>query len=300
VIVDNVGGHLMQHEQVDLVITGSDRTTYTGDVANKIGTYLKALAARDNDVPFYVALPSSTIDWATRDGVAGVPIEERDPHEVTHMDGAVDEGDSSKTTTIRLVPAGSAAANHAFDVTPSRLVTGLITERGVVAQAPNLTPFEGADLGPQLQARLGVPVTVDNDVNAALRGEHRLGAARGCRNVIMLSLGTGVGGGVVVDDRFYRGSGGMAGELGHTLLDHEGPMCTCGKPGHVEAYLSTEAIRSPITPTRRSIAAVEPLPQNSTACSSVAPRQSATIALASSRNRVVWRPVPDDSVWVLA
>ena len=126
VIVDNAGGHLMQHGLVDLVLTGSDRTTFTGDVANKIGTYLKALAARDNDVPFYVALPSSTIDWEMRDGVGGIPIEERDPSEVTHQRGLGDHG----MTEIRLVPDGTDAANHAFDVTPSRLVTGLITERG--------------------------------------------------------------------------------------------------------------------------------------------------------------------------
>jgi methylthioribose-1-phosphate isomerase len=127
VIVDNVGGHLMQHGLVDIVLTGSDRTTFTGDVANKIGTYLKALAAADNQVPFYVALPSSTIDWVTRDGVAETPIEERDTHEVTHIEGA-HEG---TTAVVRLVPEGSAAANHAFDVTPARLVAGLITERGI-------------------------------------------------------------------------------------------------------------------------------------------------------------------------
>ncbi len=134
VIVDNVGGHLMQHGLVDLVITGSDRTTFTGDVANKIGTYLKALAASDNEIPFYVALPSSTIDWATRDGVAGVPIEERDPAEVSHIDGALvdEQGDGPATTAVvRLVPEGSVAANYAFDVTPARLVSGLITERGI-------------------------------------------------------------------------------------------------------------------------------------------------------------------------
>jgi methylthioribose-1-phosphate isomerase len=128
VIVDNVSGHLMQHGMVDLVITGTDRTTFTGDVANKIGTYLKALAAHDNDVPFYVALPSSTIDWTTRDGVRGTPIEERDPSEVTHIEGAVDGGEIVR---VRLMPEASPAANHAFDVTPARLVTGLITERGI-------------------------------------------------------------------------------------------------------------------------------------------------------------------------
>jgi methylthioribose-1-phosphate isomerase len=126
VIVDNAGGHLMQHGLVDLVLTGSDRTTFTGDVANKVGTYLKALAADDNGVPFHVALPSSTIDWETRDGVGGTPIEERDPTEVTHQRGRGADG----MTEIQLVPDGTAAANHAFDVTPSRLVSGLITERG--------------------------------------------------------------------------------------------------------------------------------------------------------------------------
>ncbi len=127
VIVDNVGGHLMQHGMVDLVIVGSDRTTYTGDVANKIGTYLKALAARDNGVPFYVALPSSTIDWEMRDGLAEIPIEERDATEVRIMDGLSGE----EIREILILPETSRAANYAFDVTPARLVTGLITERGI-------------------------------------------------------------------------------------------------------------------------------------------------------------------------
>ena len=127
VIVDNAGGHLMQHGLVDLVIVGSDRTTYTGDVANKIGTYLKALAARDNGVPFYVALPSSTIDWEMRDGLAEIPIEERDATEVRIMDGRSHDG----IREILIMPETSRAANYAFDVTPARLVTGLITERGV-------------------------------------------------------------------------------------------------------------------------------------------------------------------------
>ncbi len=129
VIVDNVGGHLMQHGMVDMVITGTDRTTYTGDVANKIGTYLKALAAKDNGVPFYVALPSSTFDWECRDGVAGIPIEERDAGEVAVMEGMGEAGVSS----VRLMREESPVANYAFDVTPARLVTGLITERGVCA-----------------------------------------------------------------------------------------------------------------------------------------------------------------------
>jgi methylthioribose-1-phosphate isomerase len=128
VIVDNAGGHLMQHGRVDLCITGTDRTTATGDVANKIGTYLKALAARDNGVPFYVALPSPTIDWSIEDGVRDIPIEERDAIEVTEIAGRLPDGGIGR---VRLVPEGSPAANYAFDVTPARLVTGLITERGV-------------------------------------------------------------------------------------------------------------------------------------------------------------------------
>jgi len=130
VIADNTGGHLMQHGMVDLAIVGTDRTTRAGDVANKIGTYLKALAAHDNGVPFYVALPSSTIDWRVRDGVREIPIEQRGAEEVTHLTGATASGDLA---TIRLTPEGSPAANYAFDVTPARLVTGLITERGICA-----------------------------------------------------------------------------------------------------------------------------------------------------------------------
>ena len=128
VVVDNLGGHLMQHRQVDLCIVGTDRTTRTGDVCNKIGTYLKALAAHDNGVPFYVALPSSTIDWRISDGVAEIPIEERSPTEVTHMSGVTAAGD---VETIRVTPEGSPALNYGFDVTPARLVTGLVTENGV-------------------------------------------------------------------------------------------------------------------------------------------------------------------------
>jgi len=126
-IVDNAGGHLMQHGMVDLVITGTDRTTRCGDVANKIGTYLKALAAHDNGVPFYVALPSTSIDWNCRDGVAEIPIEERDPSEVTDVYGI----SNGETTHVRTVAPGTAVSNFAFDVTPARLVTGLITERGI-------------------------------------------------------------------------------------------------------------------------------------------------------------------------
>ena len=128
VISDNAGGHLMQHGRVDLAIVGTDRVTRTGDVANKIGTYLKALAAQDNDVPFWVATPSSTIDWSVSDGVREIEIEERDPAEVTTMTG---RGLDGAVTTIRVVPPSSPAANPAFDVTPARLVTGLITERGL-------------------------------------------------------------------------------------------------------------------------------------------------------------------------
>jgi methylthioribose-1-phosphate isomerase len=127
VITDNAGGHLMQHGRVDLVIVGSDRTTANGDVANKIGTYLKALAAKDNGVPFYAALPSSTFDWNLRDGVADIPIEERDPDEVRWVQG----WDGERQKRVLVCPTQSPAANFAFDVTPARLVTGLITERGV-------------------------------------------------------------------------------------------------------------------------------------------------------------------------
>lgn len=127
VIVDNLGGHLMQQGRVDLVIVGSDRTTAQGDVCNKVGTYLKALAARDNAVPFYAALPGSTIDWTLHSGSA-IPIEERSPQEVTHITG---RSASGRLESVRLVPPQSAALNLAFDVTPARLVTALITERGV-------------------------------------------------------------------------------------------------------------------------------------------------------------------------
>jgi len=127
VIADNAGGHLMQRGQVDLCIVGTDRTTRTGDVANKIGTYLKALAAKDNAVPFHVALPGSTIDWSLNDG-RDIPIEERDPRELTHATGRTDAGE---VTTVQVSAPGSPAANPAFDVTPARLVTALITERGV-------------------------------------------------------------------------------------------------------------------------------------------------------------------------
>ena len=126
-IADNAGGHLMQKRMVDLCIVGTDRTTATGDVANKIGTYLKALAARDNGVPFFVALPFSTIDWSLSDGSA-IPIEERDAEEVTRMTGRLSDG---SVATVEIAPQGTQAANYGFDVTPARLVTGFITERGV-------------------------------------------------------------------------------------------------------------------------------------------------------------------------
>jgi methylthioribose-1-phosphate isomerase len=130
IIADNTGGHLMQHGEVDLCIVGSDRTTRTGDVCNKIGTYLKALAARDNGVEFYAALPVSTIDWSLTDGVAQIPIEQRSAEEVTRMTGRSAEG---QVVTVDIAAPGSPAANYAFDVTPARLVTGIITERGVAA-----------------------------------------------------------------------------------------------------------------------------------------------------------------------
>ncbi|WP_224244398.1 S-methyl-5-thioribose-1-phosphate isomerase [Hyalangium gracile] len=133
VIADNVGGHLMQHGEVDLCIVGTDRTTARGDVANKIGTYLKALAAKDNGVPFYVALPSPTIDWTLEDGVRDIPIEQREGAELTDISGRLPSGD---VVTVRITPPGSPAANYGFDVTPARLVTALVTERGVCAASP--------------------------------------------------------------------------------------------------------------------------------------------------------------------
>jgi len=128
VIPDNAGGHLMQHGMVDLCIVGSDRTTSEGDVANKIGTYLKALAAFDNKIPFYVALPSSTIDFTMRDGVREIPIEQRDGDEVSHMEGELADGQIVK---MRIVNPFSSVANYGFDVTPAKYITGLITERGI-------------------------------------------------------------------------------------------------------------------------------------------------------------------------
>jgi methylthioribose-1-phosphate isomerase len=129
VIADNTGGHLMQHGMVDIVIVGTDRVTATGDVCNKIGTYLKALAAHDNGVPFYVALPSPTIDFTVNDGVAEIPIEERSGDEQSMMTGRTADG---RIETVQIVPDGSPVANYGFDVTPARLVTGLVTERGVL------------------------------------------------------------------------------------------------------------------------------------------------------------------------
>jgi methylthioribose-1-phosphate isomerase len=147
VIADNVGGHLMQHGRVDLCIVGTDRTTATGDVANKIGTYLKALAARDNGVPFYVALPSPTIDWRLSDGLAQIPIEERSARELSHVSGLTAAGEIA---TVQVVPEGSPVANYAFDVTPARLVTGLITERGVA-------PASRAGLAALFPEKAGLP-----------------------------------------------------------------------------------------------------------------------------------------------
>ena len=133
VIADNTGGHLMQHRMVDCCIVGTDRVTRNGDVCNKIGTYLKPLAAADNSLPFYVALPSPTIDWTVADGVREIPIEERDATEQTHMTGKAADGG---IVTVQVTPDGSPAGNWGFDVTPARLVTGLITERGVCAASP--------------------------------------------------------------------------------------------------------------------------------------------------------------------
>jgi methylthioribose-1-phosphate isomerase len=130
VIVDNAGGHLMQHGMVDMVITGTDRTVRSGDVCNKIGTYLKALAAHANDVPFYVSLPGPTIDWTINNGVADIPIEERNPNEITDVYGKDASGNIS---SVQITPDGVSARNFAFDVTPAALITGLITERGVCA-----------------------------------------------------------------------------------------------------------------------------------------------------------------------
>ncbi len=127
VITDNAGGHLMQHSMVDMVIVGTDRSTYTGDVANKIGTYLKALAAKDNNIGFYVALPSSTFDFTLTDGIGQIPIEKRDPDEIRYVQGLCD----GEIKNVLISPADSPAANYAFDVTPARLVTGFITERGI-------------------------------------------------------------------------------------------------------------------------------------------------------------------------
>jgi methylthioribose-1-phosphate isomerase len=147
-IVDNAGGHLMQHGLVDMVIVGTDRTTRRGDVCNKIGTYLKALAARDNGVPFYVALPSPTIDWAVEDGLAEIPIEERAPRETTHVLGRTRAGGIEH---VQVAPEGTEGGNPAFDVTPNHLVTGLITERGVCdASAEGLAalfPERASDAG---------------------------------------------------------------------------------------------------------------------------------------------------------
>ena len=132
-VVDNLGGHLMQHGMVDLCLVGSDRTTRNGDVCNKIGTYLKALAAKDNGVPFYVCLPSTTIDWNCADGVREIPIEQRDRDEVLWVSGRLADDSSA---SVCIAPADTPVANYAFDVTPARLVSGLITERGIVAATP--------------------------------------------------------------------------------------------------------------------------------------------------------------------
>jgi methylthioribose-1-phosphate isomerase len=152
VVADNAGGHLMQHRQVDLVIVGCDRVTARGDVCNKIGTYLKALAARDNGIPFYVAMPTSTLDLSLHDGLAQIPIEERSAREVTHISGRAASGE---VLEVQLTPDGSAAGNPAFDVTPARLVTGLITERGLVPPQEDALRrlMRGPGQGPGLQPR---------------------------------------------------------------------------------------------------------------------------------------------------
>jgi methylthioribose-1-phosphate isomerase len=132
VIADNTGGHLLQHGEVDMVIVGTDRVTARGDVCNKIGTYLKAIAAKDNGVPFYVALPSPTIDFTVSDGLAEIPIEQRAGEEQSTVTGRTADG---RIETVHIVPDGCDVANYAFDVTPARLVSALITERGVIAPA---------------------------------------------------------------------------------------------------------------------------------------------------------------------
>jgi methylthioribose-1-phosphate isomerase len=129
-VADNTGGHLMQHKMVDIAIVGTDRVTAQGDVCNKIGTYLKALAAKDNGVPFYVGLPSPTIDFTVADGLAEISIEQRGADEIANVTGRTTDG---RVESVRVAPEGSEVANYAFDVTPARLVTGLITERGVIA-----------------------------------------------------------------------------------------------------------------------------------------------------------------------
>ena len=150
-VADNAGGHLMQRGQVDLVIVGTDRTTACGDVCNKIGTYLKALAARDNGVPFYVAAPSPSIDWGVRDGVREIPIENRPEREVTHISGRLPDG---SVASVALAPGGSGAANPAFDVTPARLVTGIVTERGIAeASEAGLRRLFPEHYGPETHER---------------------------------------------------------------------------------------------------------------------------------------------------
>jgi len=148
-IVDNVGGHLMQHGMVDICLVGSDRTTRRGDVCNKIGTYLKALAAKDNNVPFYVCLPGSTIDWHSGDGIADIPIEQRDGSEVATISGKLDNG---SVASVCIAPDDTSIANYAFDVTPARLVSGLITERGVFEANESSLVEAFVDVVPQEQS----------------------------------------------------------------------------------------------------------------------------------------------------
>jgi methylthioribose-1-phosphate isomerase len=176
-IADNTGGHLMQHGMVDLVIVGADRVTRRGDAANKIGTYLKALAAGDNGIPFYVAFPSSSIDWDLDDGVLGIPIEERASEEVTHVSGLLEGGDDEpadslppsgfqgqgRLARVRICPEGARARNFSFDVTPARLITAFITERGVCrADAESLSslfPESGSRVGGETRMRGASPST---------------------------------------------------------------------------------------------------------------------------------------------
>jgi len=167
IIVDNTGGHLMQHGQVDCCIVGTDRTTRTGDVCNKIGTYLKALAAYDNHLPFYVALPSPTIDWSMSDGIKEIPIEERSSREVTHMVGRLADGNIQE---VQIAPDNSPAINYGFDVTPARLITGLITERGIALRNGGAKNNDSSDNN-NLEQSLGRLFPEQNKENSGKKNE---------------------------------------------------------------------------------------------------------------------------------